>query len=916
MTRPASFMDRLRPTGKQASRTRLRKNSRRLKLESLEVRRFLAGDLWTQRGGDAGHDNYVDTSVDISQLNHAWTAPNPYSQNSWAYDLAIDTARVYRTERTGTGSGGFGAFRVVARDINTGNEVWSTPISSYAHEGVSEPTYANGIVYVNASGHSGISGGTDAMIPKLYGLNAATGAIVLTQRYQAQWGSGERPVVSNNRLIVEDGYYGGISSYQAATLTRQWFVGRGAAYDPPYAAVDDAFAYAFNNEVYNLTTGAKTIISHPTAGVSLFRPQVSSSGKIIFNSSLGLSAFDGDTHQHLWTSNLSGVGGVAVGNGLIAVTGGTTLRLLRESDGALLGTWNAPDALTTTEVILTNTHVFVESMRLGVARVHALELNGLTEVWRYEHLLPNVNARMGMSLVDGRLALTHEKFTKMFLLGAANNNPIAVNDGMYTSEDVAATINVLANDSDPDGNILTVTSTSVPLHGTVTINANQTLTYQPAANYFGTDQFTYQVSDGRGGTATATVDLTVSAVNDAPIGFGNQLTLNEDSSRSDRAAGVDPDGTPVIFQLLTPPANGTLQFDGSNGNFTYTPNPNFFGIDSFMFVVNDGIQNSQPARIDLTVNSVNDAPVAVPMTIQVNEDGLFEGQLSASDVDSALLSFLASTPTGGSLTVESDGRFSYRPPLNYSGSASFTFQASDGALTSLPAAVNIIVLPVNDAPIVTAATFTISENLPNGSRVGSVVATDVDSSGLTFAISGTDAAPFAINSQTGELTVLNSALLDYERQTDFVFTCTVTDNQGAASSASVRVRLINYFDIAMDVIPGDPTNTVNLVNKEMQVALLGSLEFNPATVDLASVRLRGPSSISGAPIVRNSKGAYKITFTDVNGDGVLDLVMTFSTSNTGLKVGDTSVRLTGARNTASGTVGFNLTQAVKVINRR
>ncbi len=71
------------------------------------------------------------------------------------------------------------------------------------------------------------------MVPKLYGLNAATGAIVLTQRYQAQWGSGERPVVSNNRLIVEDGYYGGISSYQASSLTRQWFVGRGAAYDPP-----------------------------------------------------------------------------------------------------------------------------------------------------------------------------------------------------------------------------------------------------------------------------------------------------------------------------------------------------------------------------------------------------------------------------------------------------------------------------------------------------------------------------------------------------------------------------------------------------------------------------------------------------------------------------------------------------------
>ncbi len=66
------------------------------------------------------HDNYVDTSIDVSQLNHAWTAPNSYSQNSWGYDLAIDGVRVYRTERIGTSTtSGFGEYRIVARDINT-----------------------------------------------------------------------------------------------------------------------------------------------------------------------------------------------------------------------------------------------------------------------------------------------------------------------------------------------------------------------------------------------------------------------------------------------------------------------------------------------------------------------------------------------------------------------------------------------------------------------------------------------------------------------------------------------------------------------------------------------------------------------------------------------------------------------------
>ncbi len=128
----------------------------------------------------------------------------------------------------------------------------------------------------------------------------------------------------------------------------------------------------------------------------------------------------------------------------------------------------------------------------------------------------------------------------------------------------------------------------------------------------------------------------------------------------------------------------------------------------------------------------------------------------------------------------------------------------------------------------------------------------------------------------------------------------MTDEQGAIGRSLIRVRLTNVLDLAIDVLPGDPTNTINLINKEIQVAMLGTPEFNPATIDLASVRLRGPSSSTGASIVKTGKNGYKTSFTDVNGDGILDLVMTFTTSSTGLKVGDTSVRLTGVRSTATG----------------
>lgn len=894
-----------------------KKNSRRPRLEQLEVRRYLAGDLWTQRGGDAGHDNYVDTSIDVSQLNHDWTADNPTSEYSWYFDLAIDQQRVYRTEKTGT-TGLFYDFRVVARDIETGTEIWSTPLSSFTIEGVSEPAYANGVVYVNAAGHSGISGGTDAMIPKLYGLDAATGAVILTQRYAAQWDSGERPVLSGDRLIVEDGYYGGISSYQASTLTRQWNVGHSTSHDPPYAAVDDAYAYAFDNEIYALADGTKGYINHPTPGVSVNRPTVSASGRIIYGmSSGGLSAFDGDSHQHLWSTTLPKVTEFAVGNGMIAVTGGSELRVLRESDGALVGTWAAPDAFSTTQLILTNSHVFVESVNRDVARIHAVNLNSLTEEWRFEHHVPDGYARMGMSLVDGRLAVTHEQFTKMFRVGAPNNAPTALDDAMTVAEDAASILNVLANDSDPDGHSLTIASTSLPQHGVVTINSNQTFTYTGATDYFGSDAFNYEVSDGRGGRSAATVYITVNPVNDPPVADDDRISTLEDTVLNGRVTAQDIEGNALTYRMIRQSLHGSVQLNESTGEFVYTPESNFAGEDEFLFAAYDGIEDSAPAVIVIDVEAVNDPPEAVPMLIYMDEDGTASGQLAATDIDSAILSFLADEPwPGGVLSVASDGRFTFQPPTDFHGQASFDFRVSDGYLTSLPARVDVIIKSVNDAPRVSDATFVIDENLSNGSLVGVVTASDIDSTSLSYALTGPDAAPFSINRLTGALTVLNSALLDYERQTDFVFQCTVSDDQGASATGLVRVRLRNVFDIAMDVLPTDPTNTIILSNKEIEVALLGSHEFNPASVDLASVRLMGPTSATGSGIVKLGKRGYKTRFADVNGDGVLDLVMSFSTSSTGLKAGDTLVRLTGVRAAADGLLPFDLTQAVKVRNRR
>src|SRR5439155_1920671 len=111
-----------------------------------------------------------------------------------------------------------------------------------------------------------------------------------------------------------------------------------------------------------------------------------------------------------------------------------------------------------------------------------------------------------------------------------NDAPAARDDSATTDEDTAVVINVLANDSDVDGDSLAVSAVTQGSHGAAAINADGTVTYAPAANYNGPDSFTYTISDGHGGTATATVAVTVAPVNDAPAARDDSATTDEDNA--------------------------------------------------------------------------------------------------------------------------------------------------------------------------------------------------------------------------------------------------------------------------------------------------------------------------------------------------------------------------------------------------
>jgi len=339
---------------------------------------------------------------------------------------------------------------------------------------------------------------------------------------------------------------------------------------------------------------------------------------------------------------------------------------------------------------------------------------------------------------------------------AVNDAPAAVADAYSTDEDTGLTVaapGVLANDSDPDGDTLTAVAGSGPSHGTLTRNANGSFTYTPAANYSGSDSFTYRASDGTLTSGLATVTITVGAVNDAPTATADAYATDEDTALMVAAPGVlgndsDPDGTTLTAVLASGPAHGTLTLN-TDGSFTYTPAVNYNGGDSFTYRASDGSLESTVATVTLTVTAVNDAPVATDDAYSTAEDTALTvaapGALgNDSDPDhNPLSAVLVSGPSHGTLTLNPDGSFTYTPTTNHTGSDSFTYQASDGTLASELATVTLTVTAVNDTPTVTVAARGTCGRDDHSGTINLTVA-DVESPAAVLTLSAASSNPLLV----------------------------------------------------------------------------------------------------------------------------------------------------------------------------
>ncbi|MCO6055156.1 retention module-containing protein, partial [Pseudomonas sp. MOB-449] len=198
---------------------------------------------------------------------------------------------------------------------------------------------------------------------------------------------------------------------------------------------------------------------------------------------------------------------------------------------------------------------------------------------------------------------------------ATNSAPQGQNASLSTDEDTP--VSGQLNATDPDGDALTFTAGDAPRNGTVVINPDGSYTYTPNANFNGNDSFTAVVNDGKGGTSIITVTIGVNPVNDAPVitdNNGNPLgddvsiTTDEDTPVSGLLDATDPDGDTLTFTAGDAPRNGSVVVN-PDGSYTYTPNANFNGGDSFTVIVSDGNGGTDTLTINVGVNPVNDAPV-------------------------------------------------------------------------------------------------------------------------------------------------------------------------------------------------------------------------------------------------------------------------------------------------------------------
>lgn len=416
--------------------------------------------------------------------------------------------------------------------------------------------------------------------------------------------------------------------------------------------------------------------------------------------------------------------------------------------------------------------------------------------------------------------------------------PVAQAATATTAEDVPVAVTVRAVAGSSVGVGLTYVVTTPPAHGTLTGTAPD-LTYTPAANYHGPDSFRFSASDQLATSAPATVSVTITPVNDAPVATPGALAATEDIRTWISLGGADVDGDRLTFAIATHPTRGTVA-PSSGGNHSYLPTANLHGVDAFTFTVSDGTLTSAPATVAVTVASVEDAPIATGQTVAASEDVSRAVILAARDDDGDPLTFTITGPTRGTLTGTAPA-LTYLGAANFNGTDSFTFTVSDGRQATAPQTVWLQVAAVNDPPTATAAIVATREDEP---VIIDLAGHDVEGAALTFATTTAPTRGALVSLGAGRYRYTPNR--DYHGMDGFQFQAAEGALASVPATVTINVSSINdpptVRDDAAVATAGRPL-TIEVLGNDVDV------DGDVMTLDGATAPDHGSIVISGDDVV-------------------------------------------------------------------
>ena len=499
----------------------------------------------------------------------------------------------------------------------------------------------------------------------------------------------------------------------------------------------------------------------------------------------------------------------------------------------------------------------------------------------------NGDADFTYTVTDGDL--TSNTATVTVDVAAVNDAPVAADDSLMATEDTPVTYTaaqLLGNDSDVDGDSITIASVTSGTGGTAVLNPDGTVTFTPNADFNGDADFTYTVTDGDLTSNTATVTVDVAAVNDAPVAADDSLMATEDTPVTYTAAQLlgndsDVDGDSITIASVTSGTGGTAVLN-PDGTVTFTPNADFNGDADFTYTVTDGDLTSNTATVTVDVAAVNDAPVAADDSLMATEDTpvtYTAAQLlgNDSDVDGDSITIASVTSgTGGTAVLNPDGTVTFTPNADFNGDADFTYTVTDGDLTSNTATVTVDVAAVNDAPVAADDSLMATEDTPVTYTAAQLLGndSDVDGDSITIASVTSGTGGTAVLNPDGTVTFTPNA--DFNGDADFTYTVTDGDLTSNTATVTVDVAAVNDAPVAAD-------DSLMATEDTPVTYTAAQLLGNDSDVDGDSITIASVTSGTGGTAVLNPDGT--VTFTpnaDFNGDADFTYTVTDGdlTSNT------------------------------------